>query len=113
MTALAIGAFGIVDDWLGDIVALLWEVVAFLTPWLLGIALGPRALGTQGRVIGALTGALIVVVPTLIYVLAQPSVAAEQDIPLLLAFFVPLSLAQGAIAMPVGGTVLRSRSAAN
>ena len=108
MGALAVGSAKVLDGWIGDWGALLWIAAAFFVPYLVGIALGPRGAGTQGRLIGALTGALVVAVPTLGYALVQQPDLAELELPLLWALFTPLSLAQGAIAMPVGATVRRA-----
>ncbi len=105
MTAMAMGAVGVLDDWIGDLGALLWVAGAYFIPYLMGIALNQHAIGSQGRLIGALTGALVVVAPTVGYAMVMQPDLAEIQMPLLWAFFTPLSLAQGAIAMPVGATV--------
>ena len=107
LTGLAIGAMGLIDEWLGDVVALLWLVGVFLFPWLAGMGLRQRAAGLQGRIGGAFVSALVVAIPMVATLLIQDPDLDAIQLPLLLALFVPLSLALGAIAMPVGGTVLR------
>jgi hypothetical protein len=111
LTALAIGAMGVAEAWLGDLVAFLWMVATFLTPWLIGIALGAHGVGTQGRLIGAAISALVVVAPAGIYALAASPDLDEIQLPLLWAYFVPLALALGAIALPVGARVLDAKKA--
>jgi uncharacterized membrane protein len=110
MAALAVGAAKVLDEWIGDLGAMLWIAGAFFIPYLVGIALGPRGAGRQGRLIGALIGALVVAAPTVGYALVQQPDLAALELPLLWALFIPLSLAQGAIAMPVGATVRRAAS---
>ncbi len=110
MTALAAGSAKVLDEWIGDLGAMLWITCAFLIPYLIGIGLRQRAAGTQGRLIGALVGAATVVLPTVGYALVTQPDLAEIQLPLLWALFTPLSLAQGAIAMPVGATVRKSKA---
>lgn len=112
MAALAVGSANVLDEWIGDLGALLWIAGAFFIPYLTGIALRQRAAGNQGRVVGALVGAGTVVLPTVGYALVTQPDLAEIQLPLLWALFTPLSLAQGAIAMPVGATVRKSKGLA-
>jgi hypothetical protein len=110
MTVLAMGSVKVLNEWVGDLAAMLWVTAGFLAPYLIGIGLRQRAAGTQGRLIGALMGALIVLVPTVSYALvAQPDLA-EMQMPLLWALFTPLALVQGAIALPVGSTVRKTKA---
>jgi hypothetical protein len=108
MAALAAGSAKVLDEWIGDLGAMLWIAGAFFIPYLTGIALRQRGAGNQGRMIGALVGAATVVLPTVGYALVIQPDLAEIQMPLLWSLFTPLSLAQGAIAMPVGATVRRS-----
>ena len=107
MVLLAIGSAKVLDRWIGDLGALLWFAAAFFIPYLVGIALGQRGASTQGRLIGALIGVLIVVGPTLSYALISKQTLTELELPLLWSLFIPLALAAGAISTPVGATVRR------
>lgn len=110
MTALAMGSVKVLDEWIGGLATMLWITGAFLMPYPIGIGLRQRAAGNQGRLIGALVGVAIALVPTVGYALvAQPDLA-EMQMPLLWALFTPLSIAQGAIALPVGSTVRKSKA---
>ena len=101
MGALAVGSLGILNDWVGDLGAFLWVCAGFFIPFVTGIALGNRAMGASGRAMGAVIGAVIVLLPTIGYALIQKPDLAELQLPLLWATFTPLALAQGAIAIPV------------
>lgn len=107
LTGLAVAAMGVADAWVGDLVAMLWMVGTFLTPWLVGIALVQHGSGLQGRLIGAATSASVVLIPSVTYAIIQQPDFAEIELPLLWATFTPLSLALGAIATPVGARVRR------
>jgi len=101
MGALAVGSLTILDDWVGSIVAMFWILGGFWFPFLSGLVLGPRAKRPSGRAIGAAIGAVVVLLPSLSYVLIASPDIAELRLPLLWALFVPLALAQGAMAIPV------------
>jgi hypothetical protein len=109
MTVVAVATVQALDGWIGDLGAMLWLVGAFLIPYLTGIALRQRADGVQGRLIGALVGGAIVVLPTTGYALVMQPDLAEIQMPLIWALFIPLAFAQGAIAVHVGGTVRKSK----
>ena len=101
MGALAVGSISILDEWVGDIGALLWILGAFWFPFLAGLALGSRAKGTSGRAIGAAIGASVVLIPTIGYALVERPDLAGLQLPLLWTLFTPLAMAQGAVAIPV------------
>ena len=107
---LALGAVGVatidaLNDWVGDLGALLWTAAGFWFPFIAGIVIKERGAGIRGRVIGALVGAAVVALPIAGYLLVRQDEVVAMRIPL---SFIPLALAQGAIAMPVGASV-RSR----
>ncbi len=109
---VAMGAAGVVvvsllDDWVGDWGAVVWLVGAFVGPFFTGIAWGAGARGRHAVVVGAAVGALVVLAPGLGYALAGDADLAELRLPLLWAVFTPLAMAQGAIALPVGGSARR------
>ena len=109
---VAMGAAGVVvvsllDDWVGDWGAVVWLVGAFVGPFFTGIAWGAGARGRRAVVVGAAVGALVVLAPGLGYALAGDADLAELRLPLLWAVFTPLAMAQGAIALPVGGSARR------
>ena len=107
MGALALVAIDGLNDWIGDVGALLWISAGYFFPFLSGIAVGPAASGLPGRIAGALVGALVVVAPIVGYLLVKDQRAFAISVPLT---FIPLALAQGAIAMPVGVAVRSRRS---
>jgi hypothetical protein len=101
MGALAVGTLTILDDWVGDITAFLWVLGGFWFPFLSGLLLGPLAKRPTGRAIGAAIGAVVVLLPSVSYVIIKNPDINELRLPLLWALFVPLALAQGAMAIPV------------
>lgn len=105
MGALAIASIDALNEWVGDVGALLWICAGYWFPFIFGIALGPMGAGLRGRVIGALTAAGFVIVPTVGYVLVERPDLSETGLPTIWALLIPLALAQGAIAMPVGASV--------
>jgi hypothetical protein len=110
MAVMAVGTVQALDAWIGDLGAMLWLAGAFFIPYLAGIALGQRAGGGQGRLIGALVGGTTVVLPTAGYVLVVRPDLVEIQMALIWALFTPLALAQGAIAIQVGSTVRKSKA---
>ena len=109
---VAMGAAGVVvvsllDDWVGDWGAVVWLVGAFVGPFFAGIAWGAGARGRRAVAAGAAVGALVVLAPGLGFALAGDANLAEHRLPLLWAVFTPLAMAQGAIALPVGGSARR------
>ena len=107
MGALAVVAINGLNDWVGDVGALLWISAGYFFPFVSGIAIGPAASGLNGRLVGAVIGGIVVVAPIVGYLLVKDERAFALSVPL--SFF-PLALAQGAISMPVGASV-RSRRA--
>lgn len=105
MGVLAIGSIDALNDWIGDVGALLWICAGYWFPFIIGIALGGIGAGLRGRIIGALTAAAFVLVPTLGYVVVESPDVNDIGLPMIWALFVPLSMAMGAIAMPVGASV--------
>ena len=109
---LAMGAAGVavvslLDDWIGDWGAFLWLIAAFSVPFVAGIAWGAGARGRRAVVGGAAVGALVALAPGVAYALVRDADLAELRLPLLWAVFTPLAMAQGAIALPVGGGAQR------
>ncbi len=104
MSAAAVVVVSLLDDWTGDWVAFLWLLAAFAVPFASGIAWGAGATGRRAVVGGAVVGALVVLAPGLGYALAGDADLSELRLPLLWAVFTPLAMAQGAIALPVGGS---------
>ena len=119
MGALAIVAAMDLDDWLGDWVGPVWLLSPFLTAFVVEMALGQRAAGARGVVIGAAIGTAVVALPSTGYVLAQAStgsdvgeVIAELELVRLWAVFLPLGALEGGLWGPLGaiaGTFLRRR----
>ena len=111
MGAAGVAVVSLLDDWIGDWGALLWLIAAFASPFFAGLAWGAGATGRRAVVVGAAVGAAVVLVPGLGYAAVRDADIAELRLPLLWAVFTPLAMAQGAIALPVGGSA-RRRSAA-
>ncbi len=107
MAAASVAVLSLLDDWVGDWGALVWILAAFLVPFVAGIAWGAGASGRRAVVAGAAVGALVVLAPGLGYVLVSDPDFAGLRLPLLWAVFTPLAMAQGAIALPVGGSARR------
>ena len=107
MGAAGVAALSLLDDWVGDWGAFLWLIAGFVGPFAAGIAWGAGARGRRAVVVGAAAGALVVLGPGLGYALASDADFAELRLPLLWAVFTPLAMAQGAIALPVGGSARR------
>jgi hypothetical protein len=105
MAALAVGTIDALNDWVGDVGALLWLCAGYWFPFIFGIALARMGMGLRGRVIGALVAAAFVIVPTVGYVLVERPHLYEVGLPTIWTLFIPLSMAMGAIAMPVGASV--------
>ncbi len=105
MGAAGVASLSLLDDWVGDWGASLWLVGAFMGPFLTGIALG--ATGRRAVAGGAAAGALVVLAPSILYALVSDADIAGLRLPLLWAVFTPLAMAQGAIALPVGGSARR------
>ena len=111
MGAAGIAVVSLLDDWIGDWGALLWLIAAFAMPFFAGIAWGAGATGRRAVVAGAAAGAAVALVPGLAYALIRDPDITALRLPLLWAMFTPLAMAQGAMALPVGGSA-RRRSAA-
>jgi uncharacterized membrane protein len=107
MAALALGTVDILNDWIGDWGTPLWIAGAFFIPFVVGIAWGAGGLGTAGRVAGALVGAAVVLAPGLGYAIIEDPDLTAQRLPMLWALFTPLAMAQGAITLPVGASVIK------
>lgn len=100
------------DDWIGDLGALLWVCACFFIPFIAGIAWGMSGLGVRGRLAGALLGGTIALVPSLTLPLA--GVGPMNDgatVSIVLVVFTCLGMAQGAIALPVGASARKKRRA--
>ena len=111
MGAAGVAVVTLLDDWIGDWGAFLWLIAGFASPFFAGIAWGAGATGRRAVVVGAAVGAAVALVPGLGYALVRDLDITELRLPLLWAVFTPLAMAQGAIALPVGGSA-RRRSAA-
>ncbi len=119
MGALAIVAAIDLDAWLGDWVGPVWLLSPFITAFVVEMALGHRAAGKRGVIIGAAIGVAVVALPSTGYVLAQAStggdvgeVIAELELGRLWAVFLPLGALEGGLWGPLGataGTFLRGR----
>lgn len=126
MTVASLFALRDLDRVGGDWTGLLWVSGAYFLPFLSGIALGPRWRGRAGVAMGALLGALIAAVPTLILWATDAGIATSASFmsPVLsgapgpaagtvygrvLLVFVPLAAVQGAIAVPTGARARRER----
>ena len=112
MGAAGVTVVSLLDDWIGDWGAFLWLIAGFAGPFFAGIAWGAGATGRRAVAVGAAVGALVVLGPGLGYALVRDPDAAGLRLPLLWAVFTPLAMAQGAMALPVGGSA-RRRSAAS
>ena len=110
MAALAVGALGILDDWVGDLGGLLWIAAGFWWSFAVGIAWGPGGNGMTGRIVGGIIGAAVVLVPSVGYAIVEQPDLAELRLPLLWALFTPLAFVQGLLSLPVGARVRSSRS---
>ena len=107
MGILALIAIDGLNDWVGDVGALLWISAGYFFPFVSGIAIGAAASGIQGRIGGSTVGGLVVILPIAVYLIVRDERAFTLSVPL---SFIPLALAQGAIAMPVGASVRSRRS---
>ena len=107
MGAVGVAAISLLDDWVGDWGAMLWVAGAFFWPFVAGIAWGAGATGRRAAVVGGAVGAFVVLVPGIGYALVRDLDLAALRLPLLWAVFTPLAVAQGAIALPVGGRARR------
>jgi len=107
MVAAAVVALDLLADWVGDVGAPLWISAGFFFPFIAGIAVGPWGNSPAGRAVGAVVGAGVVLLPSVVYVLAQEPDLSVMRLPLLLAVFTPLAGMQGAIGMPVGASARR------
>lgn len=108
MAALAVVTIDTLNNWVGDVGALLWISAGYFFPFVTGIALGPVAAGVQGRILGAVVGAIVVLAPTIGYAIVKQPNLADIGLPLIWGLFTPLAIAQGAVSAPVGAAV-RSR----
>ena len=102
MTALALVTIDILNDWVGDVGALLWIASGFWWPFLVGIAWGHTGGGKVERFAGGIVGAAIVLVPGVGYAIFEQPDLAELHLPLLWTLFTPLAFAQGALSLPMG-----------
>ena len=107
MVAAAVVALDLLADWVGDVGAPLWISAGFFFPFIAGIAVGPWGNSPAGRAVGAVVGAGVVLLPSVVYVLAQEPDLSAMRLPLLWAVFTPLAGMQGAIGMPVGASARR------
>lgn len=124
MTLAALFSLRDLDRVGGDWTGLLWVSGAYFFPFLAGIALGTRWRGRAGAAAGALMGALIAAVPTLILWAADADIATRTSAmaPVLpgapgadaivvytriLLIFAPVAAVQGAIALPTGARARR------
>ena len=116
---LLAGAIGVVaaiallslDEWLGDWVGPLWLLSPFALAFIIGMAVGSRATGKRGALLGALVGAAVVLVPSggvlLYHALSGQDLGAEVSTRGLLRLwlaFSPVAMLQGALSGPVGAT---------
>ena len=98
--------------WAGDWVGPVWVLGGFFVPFVAGISVGRAASGTPGTLAGALLGAVVVVLPGLVYLNTGERGYAEHDMWIFYAAFIPLAMTEGAITMPVGVAArLRGRGA--
>jgi hypothetical protein len=107
MTLLAAVSIDILNQWTGDLGAVLWISAGFFVPFVTGVVWGPGGLGILGRIAGAVIGAVIVLAPGIGYVLVERPDLSELRLPLLWGLFTPLGIAQGTIALPVGASARR------
>lgn len=105
MTALAVVSIDILNDWIGDLGAMLWIASGFFWPFATGVAWGIRGNNRTGRVVGGFIGIAIVLLPGIGYAIVESPDLAELQLPLLWALFTPLAFAQGMITLPVGARV--------
>ncbi len=108
---MAVMAAGVVDDWLGDWVAMLWLVGPFIGAFFAGMTAGPIGHGAWSVVVGAVIGMAIVVLPSVGFLLASvgggqeaSAVIADHDLWRLWGFFTPLGAMQGALFWLMGIT---------
>ena len=104
-------AVGVVDGWLGDWVGALWLIGPFTGAFFAGMGIGPVVHGARGVAVGAVVGIVIVVLPSVGFLLASvgggqeaSAVIADHDLCRLWGFFIPLGAMQGALFWPLGIT---------
>jgi hypothetical protein len=108
---VAVMAAGVVDDWLGDWLAMLWLVGPFTGAFFAGMLAGPIVHGVRSVAAGVLIGMAIVVLPSVGFLLTSVSggqeasaVIADYHLWRLWFFFTPLGAIQGALFLPLGIT---------
>ena len=119
MGGLAIVAVMVLDDWLGDWVGPVWLLSPFIAAFVAELALGRRATGTRGIVIGVAIGVSVVALPSAGYVLAEAATGTdvndlitELELVRLWAVFLPLGALEGGLWGSLGasaGVHLRER----
>jgi hypothetical protein len=124
LVALAMGGMAIVavmtlDDWVGDWIGPVWLLSPFLAAFLVELALGRRATGTRGIVIGVAIGVGVVALPSAGYMLAEaangtnvPDLIEKLQLAKLWAVFLPLGALEGGLWGSLGassGVYLRER----
>ena len=75
VAVMAVAAFAMLDaaqPWVGDWVAPVWLLCGAFVPFLIGLALGPRAAGTWQPVAGGLLGALVAAAPAVLLIETNP-----------------------------------------
>lgn len=105
MTALAVGSIDLLNDWIGDLGAMLWIASGFFWPFAAGVAWGIGGNNRNGRIVGGFIGTAVVLLPGIGYSIVKSPDLAELQLPLLWALFTPLAFAQGMITLPVGARV--------
>jgi hypothetical protein len=101
----------VVNDWLGDWIALLWLSGPFTGSFFAGMGAGPVVRGAWSVSVGAAVGMAIVVLPSVGFLLASVSsgqeasaVIAAHDLWRLWGYFTPLGAVQGALFWSLGIT---------
>ncbi len=101
----------VLEEWLGDWVGPVWLLSPFLAAFLIEMALGRRAAGRRGIIIGAVVGVIVVAGPSVGYPLAVASggeelmtVIDDLDLALLWGLFIPLGALEGGLWGPMGAT---------
>ncbi len=111
MTATGFISVSALNDWVGDWGAVLWIACSYGIPFVSGAAWGARANSRMGAIAGAALGVVLVMAPTLGYVIVSEPDIMEAGLPMVWGVFTPLAAVHGLIAMRVGGTARRRRTA--
>ena len=90
------------EPWAGDWIAPLWICSAFFVPFVMGLVIGSPISGKISVLLGSIIGLAVVIVPGWIYMATGDRNSTEYSMQNFYLAFIPLSILQGLITMPVG-----------